>query len=672
MKKNYYITTLKYLLIISIVGVIICLILFRNPNKDEKSNALFDIFSSEEETGYFMEDFFNEEDYYEELKSQPSDIESMTKYDKHIMGLSTSDGADSDLDGLTDREEIEIHGSDPTRPSTSGDLYPDGYKVEHGMDIHKYYEYKDAIKFEGNNCPEIILTPENAFDFNASVTDRTGSGLYRLQNKNVLKTYFICFYTNYLTIDLHLIEEDLSPEDVTVYVQEFYETEAKVVKFTSKGSCISLKKKYDYDTPYVLYLVKEKGSLAKTFGSLVAGTDVVFGDALTDTENAHEKSSGIVYGSPLLCLLGTKLNVCYEQTASDSLNATVRSNLISVANDLQEKIQVTSEEDSCVSAVSATKVELLTRLFDNLLPAFKYAGVLREEKLYNLLFVYYTYDDYLALKASQEEVEEEPVEEDIKFDFCLDILPFDNFSTRLSGGGVCAGFAHLTSYLFNNRCLDQPKGSFTYKGQTYSWDITADPENETLTDLCLYDYKNSFFTYHHTSEEGFLEKGLSEGEKNFVTLINYYWLRGNHAFNANDYMKGRDGKDKDKDAWTMDLYDAEVIRNMVKELDSGRIVDAYFWLNNDSGHAVNIYGYEKTDTYLNFGDEGYVFYVYDNNNPDTPGTLTVEIAKQRTGKEYMFYLLEVPRMNYAASSNNGRRNLFVVLDSDFNVLSNMN
>jgi len=292
MKKNYFIATLKYLLILSIVGVIICLFLFRNPNKDDKSNAIFDMISSDEETGYFMKDFFNEEEYYEELKNQPSDIEGMTKYDKYVMGLSTSDGADSDLDGLTDKEEIEIHGSDPTLPSTSGDLYTDGYKIENGMDIHKYYEYEDPVPFEGNNCPEVILTAENAFDFNASVSDRTGSGIYRLQDKNVLKTYFVCFYTNYLTIDLYRIDKELSPEDVTVYVQEFYETEAKVVKFTTNGSCITLKKKYDCNTPYVVYLVKEKGTLAKTFGSLVAGKDVVFGDAIPDAKEAHESKAG--------------------------------------------------------------------------------------------------------------------------------------------------------------------------------------------------------------------------------------------------------------------------------------------------------------------------------------------------------------------------------------------
>lgn len=672
MKKNSLTTVLTCFLVLFIVGAIICLILLHNQDLGENSNAITNIISRDENTEHFMANFFNEEDYYEDLKSQPSDIEGMTKYDKYTIGLSPSDGSDSDLDGLTDKEEIEIYESDPTKPSTSGDLYLDGYKIENGMDVQKYYDYEGPHVFEGNSCSELILMAKNAFDFNANISDRTGSGMYRLQGKNVLKTYFVCFYTNYLTIDLYRIDKDLSPEDVTVYVQEFYETEAKVVKFTTIGSCITLKQKYDYNTPYVVYLVKEKNSLAKTFGSLVAGTDVVFGDAIPDTQEAHESTSGIVYGSPLLCFTGAKLNVCYEQTTSDSLNASVRDSLISVANDLQEKIQVTTAEDSCVSAVSSTKIETLTRLFDNILPSFKYAGVLREEKLRNILFVYYTYDDYLALQASKAEEEEEVPEEDPSFSFYADILPFDNFSTRFSGGGVCAGFAHLTSYLFNNKCLDQPKGSFTYTGQKYEWDIAADPENATLLDRYLRDYKNSFFSYHHTSEEGFLESGLTKGEQDFVNLINYYWLKGNQAFNSNDYMKGIDGKDKDKDLWTMNLYDSEVVRNMVKELDAGRIVDGYFWLNIGSGHVVNIYGYEKTETHLNFGDEGYVFYVYDNNNPDEPGTLTVEITEHANGKEYMFYLLNVPGVNYAASSNNGRRNLFVVLDSDFNVLSNTN
>lgn len=56
---------------------------------------------------------------------------------------------DTDRDGLTDYEEIEIYGTNPDKKSTSGDLYSDGYKVLKDMDVTKYYE-NDWIKIDDN------------------------------------------------------------------------------------------------------------------------------------------------------------------------------------------------------------------------------------------------------------------------------------------------------------------------------------------------------------------------------------------------------------------------------------------------------------------------------------------------------------------------------------------
>ncbi|VGO14954.1 Thermophilic serine proteinase [Pontiella desulfatans] len=42
--------------------------------------------------------------------------------------------ADTDVDGLTDPEEVNIHGTDPTHPDTDGDGMPDGWEVDFGLD----------------------------------------------------------------------------------------------------------------------------------------------------------------------------------------------------------------------------------------------------------------------------------------------------------------------------------------------------------------------------------------------------------------------------------------------------------------------------------------------------------------------------------------------------------
>lgn len=68
----------------------------------------------------------DQDTFIESLKSIDSDIEGMTQYDKYKAGLDYHDGSDSDHDGLTDKEEIEVYNTDPLKSSTMDDLYTDG------------------------------------------------------------------------------------------------------------------------------------------------------------------------------------------------------------------------------------------------------------------------------------------------------------------------------------------------------------------------------------------------------------------------------------------------------------------------------------------------------------------------------------------------------------------
>ncbi|MBQ2288080.1 MAG: hypothetical protein II251_05135, partial [Lachnospiraceae bacterium] len=77
-------------------------------------------------------------------------------------------------DGLTDKEEIEDYLSNPLKISTSDDLYTDLYKIEHGMDINTYYEYKENKNYIYNECEEIIFEATVPTDFNAVAVDCVG------------------------------------------------------------------------------------------------------------------------------------------------------------------------------------------------------------------------------------------------------------------------------------------------------------------------------------------------------------------------------------------------------------------------------------------------------------------------------------------------------------------
>lgn len=615
-----------------------------------------------------MKNYFDQDSFEESLKNTDSNINGMSKYDLYKKGLNWENGADSDMDGLSDKDEIEKYGTDPTKVSTSGDFYSDGYKVAHHMDVNKFYDYQDDLSYPDNNCKEIILDAESAKDFNACVNDYTDSNLYILKEKNVLKTYSVFCYSGYVTINLAKIEKNLSADDINVYVQDFYDNDAKVVKFTSSGKKITLSVKYDYTTPYIIYLVKEKATLAKTFTSHVVGTEVTFG-SLSAEENS-ERAYGVVYGA------FTNLKIKYVETDNDDLNEALINKLKKAANNLLSE-RNSSIADDKIQTATEEEIDKIVK-WSSVLPTInpfiaKYDGKADSTDSYGLLYTYYVYDNNGDLEYGSNESKSNIV---MANDISTDILPFGNFRTEVGSNGVCAGIAHLTSYVHNNDSLDAPSGKFNYKDVSYKWDVTEDPANKTLTNKGLSDYKDASFIKKHLDKHKYLAADLSAGEQSFVNMINYFWAKGNSSFSVNDYAKGINGKDSHEDISTMGFYDGTVIRNTIAELDKGNFVDAYFLLDNSSGHVVNLIGYEKCGTsLLGKSTSGYVFYVYDCNYPSVIGTLTCEIKEHSNGQETLLYRLDIPGASYSATSgasyetNRGKMSLFVVLNDKFKVLN---
>ena len=69
------------------------------------------------------------EEYYKDKLDVPSDIDGLTIREKISKGMVPYKDSDTDNDGLTDKEEIEVYHTDPLKASSSGDSIPDGYKV---------------------------------------------------------------------------------------------------------------------------------------------------------------------------------------------------------------------------------------------------------------------------------------------------------------------------------------------------------------------------------------------------------------------------------------------------------------------------------------------------------------------------------------------------------------
>ncbi len=130
---------------------------FYVPSSKLPDTAIYDTKRFEEEIEYKKNFIWN----------VPSDIEGMTLADKFDMGLIPENGVDTDGDGLSDKEEIETYKSDPLKSSTAGDLYTDGYKVEHNLDLFSKQEYTEKYEFPYNQSEEVKFTPVIASDFHA-------------------------------------------------------------------------------------------------------------------------------------------------------------------------------------------------------------------------------------------------------------------------------------------------------------------------------------------------------------------------------------------------------------------------------------------------------------------------------------------------------------------------
>ena len=651
----------KKLIVIACLAVAALIYLFGDCIKLPKAKS----------KGLTMDDYFLAEEMEKTLSAEESDIKGMTKWDKFQAGLSTDDGADSDMDGLTDKEEIEKYGSDPAKTSTSGDMYSDGYKVAHDMDLTKQYEYKNDLDFQDNSCKEVCLEATDASDFNAFISDLTGSGMYNMpKDKDIIKEYSVSLYSGNFAIDLSQIKDTPDAKNVNIYVKKDGNDKAKAAKFTADGDIVTLKKAFEYDQHYVVFLVNEKSTIFSSFEK----ADITYGSL--DKNGEPERAYGIVYG------WGCDVKVKYVETADKVTGEKARDFLATLAEEIVSERWFEGKHLSEENIIATTKedVDMVARLSKKLCPQWlplfgKCKSKIDTLDAYGAVYTYYIYDEPGEIPYAGGESSES--EKDGKNTLYENMLPFSNFGTEYSSGGVCAGIAHLTSSLHNNGKNDSASGSFKSGETVYSWDLTQDPENETLLDKGLSDYKDADFVKNHKDSKGCVTKDLSEGEESFVNLLNYYLAKGNNSFSTYDYAKGIEGKDAGKDAWTMFFYDGTVIRNTIKELDKGNFVDAYFILNDGSGHAVNLVGYRKAETkLLGTKTDGYVFYVYDSNYPNVLGTLTCEIHEHSNGTESLIYSLNIPGANYTAHSGGsyntkmGKINLFVVLDDEWNVLNN--
>ena len=613
------------------------------------------------------------EAYMESQKNVLSDIEGLSVYDKYAKGLQRQDGSDSDYDGLTDKEEIEVYGTDPLKASTAGDLYTDAYKVRNGMDPFTYMEYTGEFIFPYLECEEVQLMASSPTDFNAVVSDCTA--LYDLSGFDigaVYKGYNLYNYAGNIKINVHDIMADQNINEFEIYVANgpFIipdETEFRKCAYKLEGDMAVVNYEFEYGNEYLIFLVeKRKFSINSIINSIVGKKN---NDA-TASIDGREKGEALVCGSPWGVFFGGKITVYYAEGLSEK-NASV---LMNEAGDYATEIFGGKSDEKKYIQLSKSKLEDKRKFYEKFLKLFNHPGKGADVAWYELFFRYgiFCYSTYENIYTVEDEAGIDVRSVATSFDKYWDELPFQNFRSDIGTGGNCAGITHLTSYLYNT-------GSFPSSGeygcsidgvnQAVAWDLSADIENATLRDPGLFDYKTIDFIREHSDGGDYLNSGLTRGEQEFVNMVGCFWAEANDRIDMNAYGKA-----------TGEYYDVSFLNRMTSLLDQDKVLDVYLYMRSGGAHAVNIYGYE----YVN--ERCVRFAVYDNNipqdckegyrvNTDENGNCFLQMMIRKDGAgndilEYLYMPLSGSKSYIASSMKNLMPyNVMVVMDENWNVLN---
>ena len=602
---------------------------------------------------------------------EPSEIEGWTIRDKYNAGLSIDEGEpDTDHDGLTDKQEIEVYGSDPLKKSTADDLYTDGYKAEHGMDVTAYYEYEGEITYPGNTVDYVTLLTPTVYNLEADIR-QLEKDHYSVENYEIHAAYIFMDYNGKLNMDLSSVlrEEGLSVKDATILQGAPIGTKFVISDYQPDDNGMLM----DVDMEsYTVFLVAKCTSKDKTPGR---SENLKFGRA---NANGLEDSDitgadGLVVYNMAAEAFGMIPEIYYVSTGDEEKDRSVKDALINWADTKitdgdwiraggtgifnigsNEKFNITDANCVAVSQDKLNKEKAKCQTIDNVLPGDSHITCcLWDSKTatwQDELFRYTSLDDIVQFDVA--EMASESHTEQMKYDY---EFPFSNFCSIISPGGNCAGIAYITSYMYNNGTLPAMTGSYDfsdnnetgikseyYKDKMYfNIDATAG-DNADLVSGAFYDFQNADFVKTNTTKKityNFLGEECEDivmdtdkmgvPEQEYVYMVGCYW-----AF-ANKECKGHLRR-------TDDLLDYQLIRDIMNKLDHNKMLYLNIILVNAEegtpvgGHAVNIVSYEVDP---DDADTVYL-YLYDSNFPHDARVGNGKV-NTRNGKTYITVRREV-------------------------------
>ena len=590
-----------------------------------------------------------------------SDIEALSIWDKYEMGLDVRENSDTDGDGLTDKQEIEVYGSNPLQASTANDLYTDSYKVENGMNIMKYYEYEGEIQFLYNECPEVYLEASSPYDFHAVVTKSEQETTFN--RCHTYAKYEIYNYSGKISIDVSelLKDNEITPADIEVYMTDgdevrkcVYETDSQVIFIKNELSELST---------YQIFITERNVRSSLSVAFLNDFEERIIKESTQDVTGA-----GLVVSFPLWnTIFKRSSRIYYEELDSEENSNILREKIVRFYRDYYHD-EEESKLENFVYPKSEKRIKTKYNILKTLFPLCDGSNTEFEKYwFFRIFFLYFSYGERMEFEFAGEDVSEKSTS---GFYISEDALPFENFKSDIAEMGNGAGISHLTAHVFNSEGYDS-QGSYMQHNVEINWDLRIDQENETLINEDLFDYKTKDFVKENRKRGNRLGKGLTDGEQEFLKMLGAASLEGNDYMNSiNQLYYG--GKNSFVE------LDYSLVEEMENYLENGKILDVYMKMMNGKVHAVNIYGYEKDPL-----DENITwFMVYDSNFPgnrsETIGNsedgFRVKIVRKKKlrGEGYSFSYEYFPLLDssYGAVSNRDviEQPLLIVMDEEHRML----
>lgn len=570
-----------FLIIAVIVGIVMGVNYFKNKKEIETLEASLGKLSFEE---MFM-------GYEEKLKSEQSDIDGLTKYEKLEKGLSPEENSDTDGDGLTDKEEIEVYNTDPLRISTSGDGISDGLKVQNNLELTKKYKSNELSNIGVNSKFETVklnsVKEENGL---ANVYKIDG---YKVNGIETYNNYAIHSYNGKVELDFSKEIEEL---ENYIIIKESGEADKDYEVLEDKNGVVTVNLRGE---SCVISIIKSENKTLDFFFS-------VNNDEEIDGNDAY------LIVSPISLITGELHCYMWEKSL--------------FAKDSSERGQVIGSYLSTALGnpvnmnhfyVNPVEFEVAVKVFDYVLGGSVYKNVMNEqgmevsdedvsmfEKALQIFIVGFrlnngNWGEAFVNPEKVEEVKEKPSKYMSTFNVNTDALPFANLCTYISPGGNCAGFSWITARVFNSNS-NKRSGSYTSKEVgLIKYDIN-NSDFDTFFDKYLNDYKSrTYWTDKYSNMPKMSYEDYEGTDGDFINFLGYHLRYANENTTPQSKLFNEEFK------WSE-------FEKLQKYFASGDKVACLSMFSGNSGHSVLCYGLEQDEDNPNV----WYMYVYDNNFPN--------------------------------------------------------